>query len=165
MLLPFLLLLKPVASAANLTVERVPIEHTVSLANGFAENNRGVEAFPEEVLRLVNRERAKVGARPLQLSDDLREAASIRAEEITRYFSHTRPDGRDCFTLLKKRKYTLGENIAAGSATPEAVVDQWMHSPGHRANILNKKFKELGVGYRYKEGSEYGHYWIQMFRG
>ena len=69
------------------------------------------------------------------------------------------------FTILRNRNRTLGENIAAGNPTPEEVVDSWMHSPGHRANILNKDFKELGVGYCYKDNSTYKHYWIQMFRG
>lgn len=123
------------------------------------------EVLAQEVLQLVNAERAKVGARPLRLSQDLQDAAVIRAEELTRHFSHERPDGSSCFTLLHNRNRTLGENIAAGNATPEEVVDQWMHSPGHRANILNKDFKELGVGYCRKEGTEYTHYWIQMFRG
>ena len=131
----------------------------------YAENNKAAEAFPEEVLQLVNKERAKVGARPLRLSQDLMDAAAIRAEEITRHFAHERPDGSSCFTLLRNRNRTLGENIAAGNATPEEVVDQWMHSPGHRANMLNKDFKELGMGYCRKEGTEYTHYWIQMFRG
>ena len=145
--------------------ERVAFNNASSSGDVYAENDRGSEAFPEEVLQLVNKERAKVGARPLRLSDELLVGAKIRAEEITRHFAHERPDGKSCFTVLRNRNRTLGENIAAGSATPEAVVDQWMHSPGHRANILNKDFKELGVGYCYKEGSEYGHYWIQMFRG
>lgn len=131
----------------------------------YVESNRGAEAFPEEVLQLVNVERAKVGAAPLRLNNELQNAAVIRAEEITRHFAHERPDGSSCFTLLRNRNRTLGENIAAGNATPEEVVDQWMHSPGHRANILNKAFKELGVGYCCKEGTEYTHYWIQMFRG
>ncbi len=133
--------------------------------NVYDENIKNVEAFPEEVLQLVNKERAKVGARPLRLSNDLSGAAAIRAEEITQLFSHTRPDGSQFITLLRDRNHTLGENIAAGNPTPEEVVDSWMHSPGHRANILNKVFKELGVGYYYKEGSPYKHYWVQMFRG
>lgn len=121
--------------------------------------------FAVQVLRLVNAERAKAGAGPLRLSDELMTVCAIRSEEITRRFAHERPDGSSCFTLLRDQNRWLGENIAAGSATPEAVVDQWMHSEGHRANILNKKYKELGVGYSYKAGSEYGHYWVQMFRG
>ena len=121
--------------------------------------------FAVQVLNLVNAERVKVGAAPLRLSNDLMNATAVRAEEITRSFSHTRPDGSSCFTLVRDRNHAMGENIAAGSATPEAVVDQWMHSSGHRANMLDKRFNQLGVGHFYKEGSAYGHYWVQIFRG
>ena len=143
----------------------VPLSsQNTSVRNDYSESREAAD-FAVQVLQLVNVERAKVGAAPLRLSSDLMNAAAIRAEEITRRFAHERPDGSSCFSLLRNQNRTLGENIAAGSATPEAVVDQWMHSPGHRANILNKDFKELGVGHSYKEGSSYGHYWIQMFRG
>ena len=133
--------------------------------NNRAGSQAAYADFAVEVQRLVNVERAKVGAAPLRLSSDLMEAAAVRAEEITRNFSHQRPDGSSCFTLIRNQNRAMGENIAAGSATPEAVVDQWMHSKGHRENMLDKRFKELGVGHSYKEGSSYGHYWIQMFRG
>ena len=127
--------------------------------------NGDIATFQEQVLRLVNMERAKAGARPLRLDGELTAGAKIRAEEISRHFSHTRPDGRSCYTVLRSLGRTAGENIAAGRATPEAVVDQWMHSPGHRANMLNKSFSTLGVGYFYKDNSEYKHYWVQIFRG
>ena len=153
-----------VAMVAKSTPNGDAYSESSEAANDYGEN-REASNFAVQVLNLVNAERAKVGASPLRLNQDLQDAAAIRAEEITRNFSHTRPDGSSCFTLLRNRNRTLGENIAAGSATPEAVVDQWMHSPGHRANILNKDFKELGVGYCRKDGTEYTHYWIQMFRG
>ena len=133
-------------------------------AGALAENSE-TAAFQGQVLRLVNVERAKAGVLPLRLDSELTAGAMIRAEEISRHFSHTRPDGSSCYTVLRSLGRTAGENIAAGRATPEAVVDQWMHSPGHRANILNKRFTTLGVGYFYKENSEYKHYWAQMFRG
>ena len=93
--------------------------------------------------------------------------ADIRAKELTVLFSHTRPDGRDCFSIFgsKQGKIYGGENIAAGSSTPEAVVNQWMSSPGHRENILNGKYRYLGVGYAYDGNSEYAHYWVQLFEG
>ena len=153
-----------VAMAAKNTSGGDSYSESREAVNDYSEN-REASDFAMQVLNLVNAERAKVGARPLRLNQDLMDAAAIRAEEITRHFAHERPDGSDCFTLLRNRNRTLGENIAAGSATPEAVVDQWMHSPGHRANMLNKDFKELGVGYCCKEGTEYTHYWIQLFRG
>ena len=128
--------------------------------SAFAEKN-----FAVEVLNLVNVERARVGVAPLRLADDLQRAASVRARETVYKFSHTRPDGSDCFTVLKNRGRTCGENIAAGQSTPEAVVDSWMNSEGHRHNILNPDFRELGVGYAYDDYSDYHHYWVQLFRG
>ncbi len=143
----------------------VPVSaKNASVGESYGESSE-TEEFAGQVLHLVNQERAKVGAAPLRLNNELQNAAAIRAEEITRHFAHERPDGSSCFTLLRNRNSTLGENIAAGNATPEEVVAQWMRSPGHRANILNKDFKELGVGYCRKEGTEFTHYWIQMFRG
>lgn len=138
---------------------------TYATYNNQAGSNAVYADFAVEVLRLVNIERAKVGAVPLRLSRDLMDAAAIRAEEITRRFAHERPDGSSCFSLLRDRNHYLGENIAAGSTTAQATVEQWMNSPGHRSNILNTKYKELGVGHYHKLNSEYGDYWVQMFRG
>ena len=128
------------------------------------------EAMAAEVVRLVNVERAKEGLAPLGTYDSLTKAAQIRAPEIVTLFSHDRPDGTSCFTAMdqtgaKKGAYTWGENIAAGNATAAATVEQWMNSPGHRANILNAKFTHIGVGYQHSAGSTYGHYWVQMFTG
>lgn len=123
-----------------------------------------VRSYAEEVLELVNEERAKRGIAPLKLMDELMEDAAIRAEEITIKMSHTRPNGEPCSSLIKQGKYTVGENIAGGAATPAEVVDLWMHSDGHRANILNVDYEELGVGYAYRENSTYKYYWGQMFK-
>lgn len=128
------------------------------------------EELAAEVVRLVNVERAKEGLAPLGTYDSLTKAAQIRAPEIVTLFSHDRPDGTSCFTAMDqtgatKGAYTWGENIAAGNATAAATVEQWMNSPGHRANILNAKFTHIGVGYQHSAGSTYGHYWVQMFTG
>ena len=135
-------------------------------ANGVSskEEERISKYFAEEVLKLVNQERRKRGIAPLRLSKELMDAAAIRAVEITQVFSHTRPNGKLCSSLIKQGKYTVGENIAGGSSTPEEVVDRWMKSQGHRANILNSDFGELGVGHVYKKSSPYGHYWVQLFK-
>jgi len=140
-------------------------QNTAGVYNNSGNSQVVAPEFAVQVLQLVNAERAKVGAAPLRLSNDLMNATAVRAEEITRSFSHTRPDGSSCFTLVSDRNHAMGENIAAGSSTAEATVDQWMHSSGHRANMLDKRFKQLGVGHCYKEGTSYGHYWVQMFRG
>ena len=132
----------------------------LGMSNAYAAEN-----FAVEVLNLVNAERAKVGAAPLTLADDLQEATAIRARELLQNFSHTRPDGSDCFSVMRNRGRTCGENIAAGNATAAATVEQWMHSDGHRKNILNPAFRELGVGYAYEDYSTYHHYWVQLFRG
>lgn len=130
-------------------------------------NVPNLDAYRKEVLRLVNEERAKAGVSALEMDDaQLLDAAQVRAKELTELFSHTRPDGTDCFTALTERKinaWSAGENIAAGQQTPAAVVESWMNSPGHRANILSTNFTKLGVGYYYKVGTTYRHYWVQMF--
>ncbi|MBU5435328.1 CAP domain-containing protein [Pseudoflavonifractor sp. MSJ-37] len=126
------------------------------------------EAFTAEVLRLVNEARAAEGLSALTTRDDLTAVAQLRAEELTEHYSHTRPDGTSCFTALDEAGIscrTFGENIAAGYTTPAAVVDGWMNSPGHYANIMNASFRYLGVGYAYDADCTYGHYWSQVFLG
>ncbi len=124
-----------------------------------------VEKFPAEVLRLVNEERAKVGAEPLTFSKDLAASAFVRATELPLKFSHTRPNGLKCFTSMAQRGHILGENLAGGHTSPKQVVQAWMDSKSHRDNILSKKFTEIGVVYYYQAKSKYKHYWVQHFRG
>ncbi len=120
-------------------------------------------SFEMQVLNLCNQQRAANGLAPLSWdSSNLAPGAAVRAQEITALFSHTRPDGSSCFTAVRNPG-RLGENIAAGQRTPAEVVNDWMNSPGHRANILNAGFTKLGVGYVYVPGDMYGHYWVQMF--
>lgn len=139
-------------------------------ASGGSDNSGSTEAsesFEEEVLRLVNIERKSRGLSELTSDDKLDKAAAKRAKELTSLYSHDRPDGRDCFTVLDEFgiSYSMAaENIAAGYATPKAVVEGWMNSPGHRANILKPGLKKLGVGYA-KSDDRYRHYWVQLFIG
>jgi len=134
------------------------VAENVADARYLAERN-----FAEEVLYYVNLEREKVGVKPLTLSTPLMQAAAVRAGELPENFSHTRPDGSDCFTAVKTSYRTIGENIAAGQRTPEDVVDSWMNSQGHRENILNPDFGKIGIGYFYAPNSHYAHYWVQIF--
>lgn len=117
------------------------------------------------ILRLVNSERAKQGVSPLVLDAELMAGAKIRVKELTQLYSHTRPDGTPCFTVLEYHNAYKGENIAVGYDSPEKAMEGWMYSPGHRANILSKDFTKLGVGYYYKEDSGYKYHWVQMFLG
>ncbi|MBQ9479478.1 MAG: CAP domain-containing protein [Selenomonadaceae bacterium] len=120
----------------------------------------------EEILHLVNVERRKAGVPALKLSRELYRPAMIRAREIIKSFSHTRPNGLPFSSVFYGISYkTVGENLAAGQTSCEMVVQQWMDSPGHRANILNKKFKFLGVAYIYDGKGRYKHYWVQEFKG
>lgn len=121
--------------------------------------------FAQEVLNLVNVERANAGLSSLSLSSTLMDGAAIRANEITTYFSHTRPDGTSCSTVVEDTypSYHIAENIAAGYTSTEEVVNGWMNSTGHRANILGKSHTELGVGFYYDPNSYYQYHWVQLF--
>lgn len=148
----------------------VNIKDDNSLLASAKVNTVTYSAYASEVLRLVNIERDKVGAAHLVLDGALCDAANMRAIEMdySGNFSHTRPDGRDYFTVFSFCKisfYTCGENIAAGYPTPAAVVDGWMNSTGHKANILNAAFTKMGLGYSTGGGGEYRHYWAQEFAG
>ncbi len=138
--------------------------HIVTKDGHQEDTSQNPADYSQEVLRLVNAERAKANVKPLKLSKDLCNAADIRAKEIERYFSHTRPNGTKFSTLLPSNiQNRAGENIAAGSATPQEVVNQWMNSPGHRQNILDSRYHSLGVGYFKSPDSEYIYYWVQIF--
>lgn len=121
-------------------------------------------SYAEQVVKLVNGERAKAGLSPLTLDADITAAANVRAQEIKQQFSHTRPDGSSFSTVLKEQGISFrgsGENIAWGQKSPEQVMNGWMNSEGHRANILNKNFKNIGVGY-YQDENGVNH-WVQLF--
>ena len=120
--------------------------------------------FAEQVVKLVKQERAKAGLKEVTLDKTIESAALIRAKEIVRSFSHTRPNGSNFSTVLKEQGITYrgaGENIAWGQKSPEEVMKAWMNSDGHRANILNPNFTKIGVGhYQNAKGT---NYWAQLF--
>lgn len=153
-------------AAATFLVVIMGFASTALAANSSRwQRQEDTSRFPAEVLRLVNVERSRVGLQPLRFSDDLAASALIRAREIPIKFSHTRPNGTKCFTAMAQVGHILGENLAGGQRTPKQVVEAWMDSPTHRANILNKDFRELGVVYYYQSNSKFKHYWVQHFRG
>ncbi|MDD7055384.1 MAG: CAP domain-containing protein [Selenomonadaceae bacterium] len=132
--------------------------------NVSPQSSENVSDYAQAVLDEVNRNRQEHGLSPLVLAEDLCYDADIRAQEIVTVFSHTRPDGSSCFSIIQGGYRKVAENIAAGHATAQETVEQWMNSPGHRANILDPQLEELGVGYCNQPGSEYQHYWVQLFR-
>ena len=123
------------------------------------------EYYMAEMIRLVNKERTKLGIAPVKMNDVLLGAAAVRAKEIVNYFSHIRPDGSSCFTVVKHgQSGSLGENIAQTSGvslnSPASVMRMWMGSPDHRRNILDPAYSHFGVGI-IKKGNRY--YWVQIF--
>lgn len=126
--------------------------------------NEGQNSYVQQVVALVNEERGKEGLAPLKFDEKMGQAALVRAKETEQVFSHTRPDGRNFSTALTEAGVSYlsaGENIAYGQKTPEQVVEGWMNSPGHRANIMNTGFTRIGVGY-YQSAAGV-NYWTQLF--
>ena len=120
-------------------------------------------SYAQQVIDLVNEERAKAGLAPVNASEAITQAANVRAQEIVTNFSHTRPDGSSFSTALRQAGVSYmgsGENIAYGQRTPKEVMDGWMNSSGHRANILNANYKNIGIGYYENNGVKY---WVQLF--
>ena len=124
------------------------------------------DSYTDQVISLVNQERAKAGLSPLSKDTALSAAAQARSREMVYKQSHTRPDGSSCFTIFAEYGigyHWAGENVAAGQKNPAEVVNAWMNSPGHRANILNGNFGRIGVGCVQDSNSYYKYYWVQMF--
>ena len=142
----------------------VPSEPTVP-STPDAPDAGSTSSFAQQVLTLVNRERAANGLSALRLDDTLSRYAAVKSQDMhdTGYFSHISPTYGSPFDMMKSFGITYnyaGENIAMGYSTPEAVMTAWMNSAGHRANILSENFTTLGVGYVADGG-----YWTQWFLG
>lgn len=122
--------------------------------------------YADTMVVLVNEARAAEGIAPLYAVPVLYEISQTRAEEISQYFSHNRPDGSGFYSILDEYNIfygAAGENNAAGNSTPEATFEQWRNSSGHWASIMNPDYTHIGVGVWYAEGDIYGWYWEQMF--
>lgn len=133
--------------------DQTPEDNTGSMQGDFAS----------QVAALVNAERAKYGLSALTVDTRVQQAALVRAKETAQSFSHTRPNGSSFSTALTEAGVsyrTAGENIAYGQSTPQQVMNAWMNSSGHRANILNANYTTIGVGYTVINGTAY---WAQLF--
>lgn len=120
----------------------------------------------DEVFDLVNKERTERGLKALTLDDTLSNVATKKAQDMVDkgYFDHTSPTYGSPFEMLRRfgvQYSSAGENIAAGQMTAQEVMDSWMNSSGHRANILNSDYTKIGIGY--VEGGRYDFYWVQLF--
>ena len=125
-----------------------------SLVSGVARVD--TSAYADEVLRLINKERANAGLDELIEDSYLSEVARERCEEIVNNFSHTRPDGTTVGDL------GLGENCHYGRTSPQWAVDAWMDSAGHKANILNEEYVSFGAGCCQAESGKL--FWVVTFR-
>ncbi len=164
-----------IASELSSRVATKPLVQTLALKNENKINNvdkvsqnSGFVNFETQLLRLTNQERQKSGLAPLKLSAQLSRSAQSHALDMAKnnYFSHTGRNGSKIGDRAKASGYKysrVGENIAAGRSTAEGTMKQWMNSSGHRANILNPKFTEIGFGYANGSNSSYQHYWVQVF--
>lgn len=144
---------------------------TNSESDTFAKGNAtaiqtDIPSKAENILLLVNAERKKQGLKELTLSNNISHIANLKAQDMAQnnYFSHTSPSYGSPFEMLQHfgvSYKSAGENIAAGQRSAEEVMQSWLNSSGHRANILNPSYTELGVGYA--AGGSYKTYWVQLF--
>lgn len=140
----------------------------------YTNNRQGAQSdtgFNEEwsmrVFELTNQERVKAGLPEFVFNDEIFEACKVRAEELVSWIdpNHTRPDGRPYYTALIEAGvscWAFGENTAMGQSSPETVVQSWMNSPSHKANILDKDYTDFAVGCYLNNGRAY---WVQLFAG
>lgn len=135
-----------------------PVQGSSSVSAGIQSSSAA-----SEVVRLTNSARSQNGYAALVEDGALSEAAAVRAREIARSFSHTRPSGASFSSALSESGVSYlraGENIASGQKSASEVVNAWMNSPGHRANILNSSYSRIGSASVNIDGT---HYWVQLF--
>jgi len=135
-------------------------------ANAAEEYICEYKDFVDAIGAYVNEARVEAGLNPLYVVPVLNEVADVRAEESLIDFSHTRLDGTKFYSILDE--YTIdfmraGENLAAGSDTPEGTFSQWKNSETHWHNIMNEKYTHIGIGIYYAPEDPYQWYWSQMF--
>lgn len=131
-------------------------------SQGSGQQPSNTDSVRSQILSLVNQARKEAGLKPLTSTSALNSAAQTRAQELNQLYSHNRPNGSSCFTVLGEKGIsyrTAGENIATGYKTAQQVFNAWMNSEGHRQNILSPKFTQIGIGYTAQQG------WTQLFIG
>ncbi|MFD1851321.1 CAP domain-containing protein [Oceanobacillus bengalensis] len=141
----------------------VPTNMQVGSAIRLRDTAKSPASFEQQVADLVNAERAKVGLGPLKHRADIKNVAEKKAMDLinSNYFAHNSPNYGSPFDMLKTfgiAYRTAGENIAKGQKSPQEVMNAWMNSPGHKANILKAEYDSIGVGY-------YQGAWVQLFTG
>jgi uncharacterized protein YkwD len=156
----------PVATKAQPLAKAPPTTKPPTKAPAAAQNLTGEAAHEAAVLNLVNQERAKAGCNALTADSRLAKAAKAHSADMAarNYFDHSTPEGVTADTRVTSAGYrwsAVGENIAMGQKDPASVMAAWMNSAGHRANILNCDYRNLGVGLAYNASNT--PYWTQDF--
>lgn len=144
-------------------ISKEDINEYDSITINNIQNENTYTDLINEVYEITNNYRYLVGVSSLILDSSLVEAASIRAKELSDSFSHTRPNGSSCFTVLSELGIsygTAGENIAAGYSSSQSVMEGWRSSSGHYQNIISSKFKKIGIGVNIINNQ---YYWVQIF--
>lgn len=155
--------------------DRIALTIVLALLCGIAPPaaaQQSLEQVVNGVLREVNQQRALNGAGPLKLNARLTRAAQNHAEDMARrdFVDHRSPDGRALQDRVASAGYpwrAIAENLAAGMSSPRSTVRSWMTSPGHRDNMLDRNYREAGIGYARPTGEgkrpRYAHYWVIVF--
>ena len=144
-------------------ISKEDINEYDSITINNIQNENTYTDLINEVYEITNNYRSLVGVPSLTLDSSLVEAANIRAKELSDSFSHTRPNGSSCFTVLSELGIsygTAGENIAAGYSSSQSVMEGWRSSSGHYQNIISSKFKKIGIGVNIVNNQ---YYWLQIF--
>ncbi|MFE9393604.1 CAP domain-containing protein [Streptomyces sp. NPDC006784] len=157
----------PTRSASAKPTKKAPTKPTAPSSTAPESTttpaDSGSSGLQDQIVALVNKERAKAGCKRVTVDDKLTKAAQAHSEDMAAHknMSHTGSDGSSPDERIERAGYswsTYGENVAYGYSSPESVMEGWMNSSGHRANILNCDFEEIGVGH-----AQPGHYWTQDF--
>ncbi|MBL8050581.1 MAG: hypothetical protein JNM46_05110 [Anaerolineales bacterium] len=161
-------LIQPIAESSEVAIPLAGSAGASAEVPALCEtaNDASAVAFAEEVIRLTNVERKKVGAVAVTAQAQLTQAAQTHSIDMAcnQFFSHTGSDGSTPFQRIFRFGYSYAsaaENVAAGYATPADVVKGWMASTGHKTNMLNKNFTEIGIGYVFTSQG-YFHYWTMV---
>jgi uncharacterized protein YkwD len=157
----------PASAVPAVLTSALPTAIPPTMGAGCPEINA---AYTARVIELINAERTNAGLPALIQQGQLGSAAQLHSEDMAcnNFFSHTGLDGSSSADRAHRQGYSsgfVGENIAAGYSSPAEVVTGWMNSPGHKANILDAGYTEIGIGYAFGGNSDYGSYWTAVFAG
>lgn len=155
----------PKTEPATTPVEAPKADNSALVAQLEAAPYPEKGTFSEQVLYLANIERAKNNLPLLEYSNELLRLSNIRAEEISGYFSHGRPNGSDFKSILPNPKVPCAENLGSGRTNAKEVFASWMRLPAYRANLLSPEYKEMAVGHTFKDNTAHKHYWVMLLRG